>query len=250
MDHEVGDFPAATSPRESTLENPTHLPVVHDCWNQIGINGNRSCEKLVAAVHCRNCPVFTEAGAKLFERIPPAECIAERTSQLAQLPPEISRSEAILVFRVGDEWNSLRIKVAVEVADVREIHRIPHRSDNLLLGMTNVRGELHLCVSAAELLGVTSAGPQVVPKPPPKGSGKQATMARFIVIEHLGQRWVLAVDEVRGVRRIDTHDKTGTPTTVAKAPHPLAECVVMCDGNRIGLLSEANLIAALKRRIG
>ena len=33
-----------------------------DCWNRIGISGDRSCPELVQHVLCRNCPVF-EAGA-------------------------------------------------------------------------------------------------------------------------------------------------------------------------------------------
>jgi chemotaxis-related protein WspD len=251
------DFSAFLESHSRPLEtavggNISELPIVDDCWNKIGINGDRSCPKLKPAVHCRNCHVFMEAGERLFERAPPADCIAERTTQLAQLPPEISRSDAILIFRVGEEWTAVRVSVAVEVADPRSIHRIPHRSDNLLLGMTNVRGELHLCVSAAELLGVTSSVNPLEPAntQTKKGGGARATTARFVVIDHVGQRWVLAVDEVLGVRRIDTSAVSDTPTTVSKAPHPLAESVVICEGRRIGLLSAENLVASLKRRIG
>ena len=40
-----------------------------DCWNRIGISGDRSCPELVQHVLCRNCPVF-EAGTPGVLRSP------------------------------------------------------------------------------------------------------------------------------------------------------------------------------------
>ena len=37
------------------------LPAVDDCWNRIGIHGDKSCERLAAHVHCRNCEVHAAA---------------------------------------------------------------------------------------------------------------------------------------------------------------------------------------------
>ncbi len=30
-----------------------------DCWNRIGVSGDRSCPELATVVHCHNCPVFS-----------------------------------------------------------------------------------------------------------------------------------------------------------------------------------------------
>ena len=51
---------------ESTIERssgpgdglPLRLADAGDCWNRIGVNGDRSCPELTSFVHCRNCPVF------------------------------------------------------------------------------------------------------------------------------------------------------------------------------------------------
>ena len=43
-----------------------------DCWNRIGVFGQRSCPELLSCVHCRNCSVYSAAGHSLFERLPPS----------------------------------------------------------------------------------------------------------------------------------------------------------------------------------
>ena len=39
----------------------SHLPGVGDCWNTIGVSGDRSCPELNTHIHCRSCPVFAAA---------------------------------------------------------------------------------------------------------------------------------------------------------------------------------------------
>ncbi len=39
------------------------LPSVDDCWNRIGVRGDRSCPKLAEHIHCRNCPVHAAAAS-------------------------------------------------------------------------------------------------------------------------------------------------------------------------------------------
>jgi len=36
---------------------------IDDCWNEIGVRGDRSCPRLKEHGHCRNCPVFSSAAA-------------------------------------------------------------------------------------------------------------------------------------------------------------------------------------------
>ncbi len=49
------------------------LPVGGDCWNRIGVNGDRSCPELTSFVHCRNCPVFAAAARSFFDRPAPED---------------------------------------------------------------------------------------------------------------------------------------------------------------------------------
>ncbi|HCF6871985.1 TPA: chemotaxis protein CheW, partial [Pseudomonas aeruginosa] len=42
---------------------------VDDCWNRIGVHGDKSCERLAEHVHCRNCEVYAAAATYLLDRI-------------------------------------------------------------------------------------------------------------------------------------------------------------------------------------
>ena len=43
-----------------STETPA-LGTVDDCWNRIGVSGDRSCPELQAHLHCRNCSVSSSA---------------------------------------------------------------------------------------------------------------------------------------------------------------------------------------------
>ena len=38
-----------------------------DCWNHIGVRGDRSCPLLPPVVHCQNCAVFSAAGRRFLD---------------------------------------------------------------------------------------------------------------------------------------------------------------------------------------
>ena len=82
--------------REASCD-PTLL---NECWNRIGVMGDRSCPELERSVHCRNCPVFVAAGQQLFEREPPAEYLEECTRQLTE---EVSEEVA---DTMADYWTN------------------------------------------------------------------------------------------------------------------------------------------------
>ncbi len=135
--------------------NSYQAPIIEQCWKTIGVMGDASCPKLEIAVHCRNCPVFMEAGQQLFERQPPTDYVDEQTVLLSEeTASETAGSEAMIVFRIEEEWLALDVDVVVEVAEPRPVHRVPHRTDRLLMGIVNIRGELQLCISLRELLGI------------------------------------------------------------------------------------------------
>jgi hypothetical protein len=39
---------------------------LNDCWNKIGVWGNRECGELKKVIHCRNCTVYSSLAAQLF----------------------------------------------------------------------------------------------------------------------------------------------------------------------------------------
>src|SRR5262249_15534027 len=159
-----GRFGTGRSPAPALGTNPfrggrmTTLTVVRpgmgDCWNHIGVRGDRSCPELPTVGHCHNCPVFAAAGRRFLDGPSPDGYLDEWTWRWSAPVEEAAADlESVLIFRLGEEWLALPVRVLLEVTPAKSVHRIPHRG-GLLAGLVNVRGELHLCVWLAQLLGV------------------------------------------------------------------------------------------------
>src|SRR5581483_1899820 len=118
------------------------LPVTadrDDCWNRIGVGGDRSCPELASVVHCHNCPVFSDAGRRFLDSLPPDGYLDEWTARLAEGKDEgIADELGIVLFRLGGEWLALPAGALREVISSRPIHRIPFHG-GLLAGVVNVR---------------------------------------------------------------------------------------------------------------
>ena len=136
----------------------TDTQAIDDCWNRIGIHGDKSCPLLAEHIHCRNCSVYSAAATRLLDRYAlqqddhHAQATAEADSDV------VTRS--LLMFRLGEEWLGIATRCLVEVAPLQPIHSLPHQRSRALLGVANVRGALVACLSLVELLGLdsTSAG--------------------------------------------------------------------------------------------
>ena len=116
-----------------TTEGPAE---VDDCWNRIGVGGDRSCPELAVHVHCRNCPVFASAARGFFHRRAPEGYLEEWADFLVQAGrPGRSADEAnLLVFRLGEEWLAVALGVVAEVTTTRPVHRVPHRTNRVFTG--------------------------------------------------------------------------------------------------------------------
>src|SRR5215813_146310 len=100
-----------------------------DCWNRIGVWGDRSCPELVPAVHCHNCPVFAAASRRFLDAAPPEGYLDEWTERLSTAAQDTATDlQSVLLFRLGEEWLALRIAVLLEVTIPRPVHRVPHRA--------------------------------------------------------------------------------------------------------------------------
>jgi chemotaxis-related protein WspD len=217
---------------------------VASCWNTIGIGGDRSCPELVAAIHCRNCPVFESAARTFFDRPAPDDYLAEWTRELES---NASCSEAagvestrngvgILIFRLGAEWLALPASVVVEVTSVRPSHRIPHRSGPVLAGLVNLRGQLYLCASLHGLLDVA----------PEADGAASGGVPRMIVIRQGAESWVFTAEEVLGVPRVSPNRLRPVPSTLANPSVSFSEAVFTWEGRSVGLLDEGRLFESLR----
>jgi chemotaxis-related protein WspD len=219
--------------------------VLHDCWNRIGVRGDRSCPELDRHVHCRNCPVHSAAAKQLLRRPVPAGYLSDATAHYASAQRRDETgveagSRSVLVFRVGPEWLALPCTLLNEVAECRPQHRLPHRRSGALLGIVNVRGELLVCVSIAMVLaiGANAAG---------RSQARRAGPARLLVLKHDQGRLACPVDEVHGVQHFDPRDLQALPATVTKAAARYTQAVLRCGERSVGLLDEQLLLYTLVR---
>src|SRR5271165_5903239 len=148
---------------------------LNDCWNKIGVWGNRECGELKNVIHCRNCIVYSSAAAQLLAAELPQDYLERWTAHFATAPKVESRqTQAALIFRIGAEWLALSPANLQEVAEGRPTHSVPQGRSNILLGLANVRGELLVCVALNRLLGLEKMGLE-------KSSSKRAIYPRLVV---------------------------------------------------------------------
>lgn len=215
----------------------TVIDPAQQCWNRIGVRGDRSCPELLAHTHCNNCPVFAAAGRRFLDAPSPPGYLDEWTTRLAARDDTREGDEtSVLVFRLGDEWLALPVAVLVEVTRPRVPHRIPHRG-GLLAGMANIRGELHLCVRVDLLLGVAAV------------ESTDPELRRLVVIRRDTDSWAFAADEVDQVHRVLLPDLTSAAPTLARSQGKLTRGVFPHAGRSVGLLDDARLFQAIRERL-
>ena len=221
----------------------TTTPSLDSCWSTIGVWGSRSCKELEVHVHCRNCPVYSDAAAALLDRPVPAEFAVDQARHFAA-PRSVDEREtqSVVIFRLGPEWFALPTSVIAEVAEHRVIHSVPHRRAGVVLGVVNVRGELLVCASLARLLGLQ------VPHKPAADAARTGD-GRLLVLRHGGVRVVLPADEVSGVQRFHAQELKPVPTTVSKAATAHSRAVLSWADHVVGLLDEQVLFRTLQRSV-
>jgi chemotaxis-related protein WspD len=217
----------------SNLSPPTTKP----CWKTIGIEGDRRCPELTALVHCRNCDVYAQGGRDLFNRQLPAGYQADWTRIIAEEDRHHEASEkplSLTLFRLYNEWFALTSAVFESISPIVPIRRIPQRSNDRLLGLVNINGELQLCLSLSNLLGVT---------PNDSPSARQRLIyPRMAMIQASPQeRWVFSIDELQGIERI-------APTLMKAAPsNSITQAIFDWQGRSVSYLNDVALFAAIAK---
>lgn len=227
----------------------------NDCWNVIGVEGDRSCEQLKTVTHCRNCPVYSAAGRSLLEREAPLDYVKEWTEVLAKTPPPTSKAEtngaivpsgaetlSVMIFLLGGEWLALPVRLLQEVTEPCVTHTLPHRSNELFLGLVNIRGEILMSVSLTHLLDL---------KVHANSNDRVSSVAakRMIVVASQDNRWVFTVDEVCGIHRFPSDELQNTPVVIAKASEAYTKGVFRWRGHKVNYLDSDLLFYTLNRRI-
>jgi chemotaxis-related protein WspD len=232
--------------------------VIDDCWNRIGVRGDCSCPELQLHVHCRNCPVQRSVAAALLAHDVPGDYLAQWTEHVSRPALQADRDTAsAVIFRIGTEWLALPAAAIQEISNLKPIHRVPHRTSGVVLGVVNVRGELLTCVSLQRVFGLegeAASAPSAssAPSAPSAPSGGPVTSAllprkRLLVIRRKELRAACPVDYVDGVHRYAQAALNPVPATVAKAGTRYSHALLAWREQTVGILDEELLFSALKR---
>jgi chemotaxis-related protein WspD len=212
---------------------------LNDCWNKIGVWGNRECGELKKVIHCRNCIIYSSAAAQLLGAELPQDYLERWTTHFASEQKVESRQmQAALVFRIGAEWLALSPTNLQEIAEARPIHSVPRGRSNTLLGLANIRGELLVCVALDRVLGLEKIGLE-------KPSSQRALYRRMVVAGREDSRFVFPVDEVHGIHWFDPKELKGVPSTVAKAPATYIKGLLLWQNKSVGCLNDQLLFDML-----
>jgi len=209
---------------------------IDDCWNRIGIHGDRSCPLLADHIHCRNCSIYSAAATRLLDRYSLAQ--EHRVhAQGSDTQAEI-KTRSMLVFRLGEEWLGLPTRCLVEVATLQTVHSLPHQRSRALLGVANVRGALVACLSLVELLGLDST--QVA-------SPSARIMPRMLIIAAQDGPVVVPVDEVDGIHAMDERELDSASGSGHDANTRFTRGVMQWKSRSLRLLDEDQLLSAVNR---
>jgi len=220
--------------------------VIDDCWNRIGVWGRAKprCPKLDSVIHCMNCRVYSGAGRQLLDRMPQQEYIAGWTEQLKQEKNrKYENMVSAVMFRIANEWLALSARMFQEVVEMRVVHRVPHAKTSILRGLINIRGELQLCITMGQLLGIEKRSQGEV--------NEQVGMGeRMVVVANQSDRYVFPVTEVQGICRYAESDLEAVPTTAEQSMNNYLKGILNLEGRHIGCLDEELIFSSLKRLLG
>lgn len=182
----------------------------------------------------------TKAILRLLERKPDSSYLSKWTDLLARKKAPVEKSGvSVIIFRLNTEWLAISSSVFCEVMSYKKIHRIPHRTNAILMGLVNYQGMLRLCVNIHKFLGLEPEKPIQSPE----------KLQRMVSIQKDSEQWIFAVDEVQGVFHADIHHMQRAPVTVSKSKENYLRGIIDWQGKNVGYIDEDLLFFCLRRSI-
>jgi len=228
----------------ATNEDQKELQI-DDCWNRIGVwrEKDECCPELDRVIHCRNCPVYSEAGRKLLNRELPEDYTIEWTKILSHEKKEIAVNvKSAFVFRAGEEWLALPADMIHEVVKMSRIHSIPNLNNKTLRGVVNIHGKLELCVSIGRVLDIKK-----LEKPEEADDLNYINPERLVVVMQDNHIITFPASEVLGIFRYTPEMVKDLPVTVAGSKAVYTIGVLCLEDKDVGLLKDEPLFKALTK---
>jgi len=182
--------------------------------------------------------VRADAGLDELLARPLADADLDRaTGELAApISARARRAMSVLAVRVSGELFAIPSVDVAKVVPPARVHRVPHRSNDVLRGIANHDGELLMCMSLEAALGIARAD----------GRAKPA----LVVIGDLRDRWAFEVDEVVGVLDVAEGASREAPVTVTAWRNGCVARLVGTESGEAALLDVHGLASIFRGAMG
>lgn len=217
---------------------------INNCWLEIGVWGNGSCDLLQQNIHCANCTKFEEAGTFLFEREAPEGYLDEWNEILSKGKDSNYFTEnSYLFFRVCTEWFAIQIKNITYITELKTVHSLPGKTTTLLKGLTNIRGELKVVVDIKSVLNIDQNENYLA-------DSSKKVYKRMCVLSIEKDVWVFEVDEIMGIKKIQNESISPVPSTIKKSSaNYLLGILHKDDDTFVGILDEKKMYMSINKNI-
>jgi len=214
-----------------------------DCWNEIGVMGDRSCVELAEHTHCRNCPSYAAVAGVRLDRPVTDDAIDAATAYYAA-PREVESlsTASCFVFRIGAEWLGIPIALLDEVVASKPTHSLPHRRGAVRLGLVSIRSDILVHVSLSGLLGIPDDEAT-----PSAALEHRRRAPRVIVLQDEKGRLAMSVDEVMGIHQYDPALLRAVPSTLGQALVSYTHALLAVGDRMVGVLDGARVLATMSQ---
>lgn len=172
--------------------------------------------------------------------LPPLESDNPHLTNENKEPEEEDLGESLFVFRIDNFWMALPTGSIKEVTEIGPVHKIPGRTTDTILGITNVDGVLHLAFSLKALAQF------------PKFTEKENTLSqqvypRAILFGFEKNDFVFSVDEVYGTTHIRENEFIPPAGDLPQSLTPFVNNAFIFKEKPVTLLSDERILESLNK---
>lgn len=177
-------------------------------------------------------------GSRLLNRMQPPGYGIEWLETLKTKPAEdFPSGHSVVIFRIANEWLALPSHSILEITHSSHIHKLPHTNSPILLGISNVHGELLITISMQTFLDLPA------PTKPIEENAQQS--ARSIVLEKNKEAILFPVHEIHGITFIPPTSIAPPPLSTSKAGKNFFIGIFSLNNTLIGLLDDSAIMDAI-----
>ena len=184
----------------------------------------------------------TDSALKLFDRPYNIKYLEEWEAIISEVPEAAQdyKEIPVVVFRLGDQWFGLAVNAFLEIATLRKINTIPHKTDPVILGIVNLRGQLRICFSLHKLLDVEESVSL---------AEDRVYYSRLVAISCEEGTWTFVVNEVDSIYTVDFLHLSNIPVNISLARENYLKGVAEINDRKVYIIDEEMLFNSLKRRL-